>query len=329
MQPAKGFAVDNMERTPTRESSCRLSVIIPTYNGMRWLNRCLPSVLAHQPAGTEILVVDDGSTDDTATLVPGRWPEVRLLSRARNGGFCRAANHGLAHARGDVVELLNNDTEVAPGWAEGPLAQFADPCVGAVAPLVCQLPFRGRIDSAGDIYLRIGRARKRGEGASVQGLKRYSRAVFAASASAAFYRRSALERVGGFPEAFGAYLDDVDLGFRLRHLGFECVFCPESRVYHWVSRSHVVSGRRIQQQVARNSEILFWANLSARELLCFAGPHLAYLLLQLSHKTLRGDFGPWFAGKCGCLMDLPLLWNLRRRARALANGAPRETVAAG
>ena len=94
---------------------------------------------------------------------------------------------------------------------------------------------------------------------------------------------------------------------------------PQSRVYHWVSQSYLLQSRKLKQQVSRNSERVFWTNLTASELLRWAAPHLAYVLLQMIHKAVRGDFGPWFAGKCAILTELAMLRQRRQKAQALAS----------
>lgn len=296
-----------------------LSIVIPTFNGVALLRRCLQTVERYRPADSEVIVVDDGSTDSTSDQVRLHFPTVRLVRLAGNSGFCRAANAGLEAANGRFVELLNNDTEVCAEWADAALAEFADPTVGAVAPLVCKLPYRRRIDSAGDRYYWYGRAKKRGEGQPRSAPFDQPAEVFAASASSAFYRTDLLRKIGGFPEHFGAYLDDVDVGFRIRLAGYRCVFCPPSRVLHWVSRSHSIKSRRLLQQISRNSERVFWANLRPGQLAWRAAPHLAFVLIELAYKSLRGDFSPWFAGKCAVLSELPRLWRQRRVAQSLTN----------
>src|SRR5207245_11684 len=118
----------------------------------------------HAPPQAEIIVVDDGSKDAAVSRVASAFA-VRVIRLSRRQGFCVAANAGIRHARGRIVELLNDDTEVFPGWADAALAHFRDPCVGSVAPLVLmpsgQSPV---IDSAGDRYYLGGVARKRGHG---------------------------------------------------------------------------------------------------------------------------------------------------------------------
>ena len=135
--------------------------------------------------------------------------------------------------------MLNNDTEVTPGWVEAGLAPFANPTVGSVAPLVLVRSDPSRVDSAGDGYHAFGWPIKRGHG---QPATRWADhpidRVFGASGSCAFYRAEALLRVGAFDPSFGSYYEDVDLAFRLRWAGYDCVFTPHCRILHEVSASY-------------------------------------------------------------------------------------------
>ena len=147
--------------------SAELSVVIPSHNRPDLLRACLVSVTRYAPADTEILVVDDGSPGGSVSAVAVEFAHTRCLRSPRRRGFCAAANAGIAAARTPVVELLNDDTEVEPGWAEAALARFTDPAVAAVAPLVLRWDGTGEpaaIDSAGDCYFRGGVAAKRGHG---------------------------------------------------------------------------------------------------------------------------------------------------------------------
>src|SRR5262249_8699922 len=155
-----------------------------------------------------------------------------------NRGFCSAVNAGIREVGGDVIELLNDDTEVTLGWAEAALARFADPTVAAVTPLVLFGPPGAheppRLDSAGDRYHAAGVASKRGPGETLWAGLLAPGPVFGASGSSSFFRREALLRVGGPPEEFVAYFDDVDLSFRLHRAGYRVFYEPASRVYHRV-----------------------------------------------------------------------------------------------
>lgn len=277
-----------------------LSVVIPSYNGRDLLGPCLASVARNRPEGVplEVIVVDDGSTDDTAAWLSARWPEVRVVARGTNGGFVAAVNAGIAASRGGFVQLLNNDAEAAPGWVEAGLAPFADPRVASVAPLVVVRGDPGRVDSAGDGYSWVGWPYKRGHGEPVERWsERAPEEVFGASGAAAFYRVSALREVGGFDPAFGSYYEDVDLAFRLRWAGYRCVFAPGCRAFHEVSASHDHARPELQRRMARNAELVFWGDLPLRTLIPALLPHLAFVSAQAAVRALRGRAGAFLLGK--------------------------------
>ena len=293
-----------------------LSVVIPSYNGRALLATCLASVARHRPAGLdlEVIVADDASTDGTPEWLAAAYPDVRVVRLARNAGFCGAANAGLAAARGEVIQLLNNDTEVTAGWAEAGLAPFAEATVGSVAPLVLVRSDPARVDSAGDTYALIGWPSKRGHG---QAASRWAAhppdRVFGASGSSAFYRAAALARVGAFDPAFGAYYEDIDLAFRLRWAGYTCVYAPGCRILHEVSASYDHARPELQRRMARNAEVLFWTDLPLAWLLAALGPHLAFTLAQAAWRLARGRLRPFLLGKLDAVRELP---SLRRRRRA-------------
>jgi O-antigen biosynthesis protein len=294
------------------------SVVIPSYNGRRLLETCLASIERHRPrsAMLEVIVVDDASTDDTAPWLAAKYPAVRLERLEHNLGFCGASNAGIAAARGEFIQLLNNDTEVTAGWIEAGLEPFTDAGVGSVAPLVLVRSDPSRVDSAGDRYALVGWPSKRGHGepASTWATRPPDR-VFGASGSSAFYRASALRKVAGFDPLFGSYYEDIDLAFRLRWAGYECVFTPRSVVLHEVSASYDHTRPALQRRMARNAELLFWSNLPARVLWAAAGPHMAFVLAQASWRLARGRLRPFLEGKLDALRILPTL-SARRSARA-------------
>ncbi|WP_439622876.1 glycosyltransferase family 2 protein, partial [Gemmata sp.] len=148
-----------------------LSVVVPSHKRADLLALCLASVARFAPPGTEVIVVDDGSRGAIVSRAAAAFAGVKVVRRARAGGFCVAANAGVAVATAPVVELLNDDAEVTAGWADAALRWFADPRVVAVAPLVLQNDPARRarglpplIDTAGDEYDMGGFARKRGRG---------------------------------------------------------------------------------------------------------------------------------------------------------------------
>ncbi|AWM37395.1 N-acetylglucosaminyl-diphospho-decaprenol L-rhamnosyltransferase [Gemmata obscuriglobus] len=298
-----------------------LSIVIPSHSRPDLLTLCLASVRDYAPPGTEVIVVDDGSRDATVSRAAAAFAGVKVVRRPRAGGFCVAANAGIAAASGTVIELLNDDAEVTDGWADAALRWFADPQLSAVAPLVLQNRPERRaqglpplIDTAGDEYDMGGFARKRGHGSMwearsgepevgtewsvARGSTHTPHPVWGASACAAFYRAEALRAAGGFPEHFGAYFEDVDLSFRLRRRGGGIVFEPRSVVWHRVSGSYGRRpSRRTLERQSCNEERVFWRNVRGRELAKHLPRHAAVLAGKALRRWQEGSLLPWFLGR--------------------------------
>jgi len=291
--------------------------VVPSHNRWDLLERCLATVREHAPPHAEILVVDDASPAAAVSAVARRFPAVRVLRLARQAGFCSAVNAGVAAARGDVIEVLNDDTEVAAGWADAALRWFAQSEVAAVAPLVLLGPDGRRVDSAGDRYYLGGVAGKRGHGALLTRAFEQPRRTFGASASSAFYRREAFLKVGGFPTSFGAYFEDVDLAFRLNRAGFTTIFEPASKVLHRLSASHGLPGRRLLAQLSRNEERVFWRNVPARSLPAALPRHLLVLAGKAWRRWREGRLTPFLCGRLRLIAELPAILRHRRQLRRL------------
>ncbi len=303
------------------------SVVIPSYNGRHLLSRCLASIERHRPADSalaiEVIVSDDASTDGTAEWLKAAYPEVKLIRAQSNGGFCAAANAGIAAARGRFIQLLNNDTEVAAGWIEAGIEPFGDPRAGSVAPLVRVRSAPARTDSAGDSYNLAGRPTKRGHGRPASLFAgRSIEEVFGASGSSAFYRADVLKRLGGFDSLYGSYYEDVDLAFRLRWAGYRCFFAPACLVYHDVSASYDHGSPSLQRRMSRNAELLFWSNMPAGALVLAVMPHLLFLIVQGLWRTGRGRPWPFLRGKVDAIFCCREILARRRDRRRLAGTAP-------
>jgi GT2 family glycosyltransferase len=298
-----------------------LSIVIPSHNRPDLLRACLASVIRFAPVGTEVLVVDDASAGGSVSAAAAEFAGVCVRRLPRRVGFCAAANAGTAAATGPIIELLNDDTEVTAGWADAALACFADPAVGAVAPLVLRWPDGARVDSAGDRYYLGGVAAKRGHGAALADMDLRRGPVFGASASSAFYRRTGLLQVGGFPETFGAYFEDVDLAFRLQRAGYRAVFEPAARVLHRVSASYGRPRRRLLEQQSCNEERVFWRNLPGRALVRALPCHLAVLAAKAWRRWQEGALTPFLCGRLRLLAEIPALLRHRRALRRLGPAA--------
>lgn len=304
------------------------SIVIPTYNGRELLARCLASIDRHRPdpvtCPIEVVVVDNGSSDGTSEWLRDARPDIRLVRLEPNREFCGAANAGLEAARGEFIQLLNDDTEVTAGWVEAGLSPFADPAVGSVAPLVLVRWDQSRVDSAGDSYAWYGWPMKRGHGQpAADWSARPIEEVFGASGSSAFYRAEAIRRAGTLDMLLRSYYEDIDLAFRLRWAGYRCVYTPRCVIHHDISATNDHKSPALQRRIARNAELVFWWNLPARSLLVAALPHLAFVAMQAGWRLLRGRPGPFLAGK----VDAVRCWRAildRRRLRAdMAHSAVR------
>ena len=214
------------------------SVIIPNYNGLRFLPTCLNALRSqcHPTALTEIIIVDDASTDDSVATIQASYPEVSIVKLARNSGLAAACNAGAAQASGDLLVMLNNDTEVEPGWLAALVATAtAYPRAGAIASKMLLFDRRDTLHSAGDMMGSDGIPQNRGVWQRDNGQFDDDPVIFGGCGGGVAYRREAWEQVGGFDERLFMYLEDVDLAWRLRLAGWEAVFAPTARLYHHLS----------------------------------------------------------------------------------------------
>lgn len=249
-------------------SALRASIVIPTWNGARFLDPCL-AALDRQTLGDlaggafETIVVDNGSTDDTAEILARFDDSIRVVRFDTNRGFAAAVNAGIAASRSDVIVLLNNDTEVESGWLAALVdALDADPRAGMATSKVRLFDRRDVLHTTGDTVDLAGCPANRGVWEVDRGQWDDSRAVFGANGAAAAYRRALFDEVGCFEEAFGSYMEDVDLAWRARLAGWTCVFVPQAVVYHHISGTG--GGRLSSFLVARNRIWLIARNYPAR-----------------------------------------------------------------
>jgi GT2 family glycosyltransferase len=210
-----------------------ISVVIPNYNGSRYLESCLKSLAVQSCRQFEIIVVDNGSTDDSVDIARAVAPDAILLLQKRNLGFAGGANAGIRSSRGNWVAILNNDTEVAQDWVlQCMKAIQGHPEASFLACRVLDYKDRSRVYSAGDCFLRAGIGYRRGQEQPDRKEFLQEREVFSASGCAALYRKTALEETGLFDERFFAYLEDVELGLRLQSRGYHGRYAPLAEVYH-------------------------------------------------------------------------------------------------
>ena len=256
----------------------KVSVVIPNYNGKRFLAACLKALLSDAPEA-ELLVVDNGSADGSRELAEREFPGVRLIALDQNYGFPRAVNEGIRAASRPYVILLNNDTEVLPGFTDALAdALEADGRAFSAQAKLISLYDPERIDDAGNYYCALGWAFARGKDRPAACYEKPG-AVFAACAGAAAYRRELFEKIGSFDEAHFAYLEDIDVGWRARIAGYRNLYVPSAKVLHAGSGT---SGSRYNE---------FKVSLSSRNNIYLIWKNMPFLQILLNLPLLAAGFG--------------------------------------
>ena len=191
----------------------RTTVIIPNYNGMKYMENCLAS-LEKEPA--HIIVADNGSTDGSYEMIKEKFPAVKTIRFTENTGFCKAVNAGIAAAATKYVIFLNNDTVVEDGFVQAlEKAMDEDSRIFSASAKIISMYDKDRIDDAGDLYCALGWAYAIGKGKAERDYQK-SYDIFASCGGAAIYRRSVFDKIGMLDENHFAYLEDIDLGYRAR-----------------------------------------------------------------------------------------------------------------
>lgn len=246
------------------------SIIIPNWNGAAHLPDCLNALRAQTWRDFEVIIADNASTDDSARLVAGHYPEVRWLALDRNYGFTGACNAGLRAATGQVLILLNNDTAAHPHWLAEVVAAFQrHPQAGMVASKMVLFDRRDTLHTAGDFVRLDGTPGNRG--VWQQDTDQFPEGeVFSANGGSAAYRRALLEDVGLLDDDFFFSCEDVDLAWRAQLAGWACIYAPRAVVYHKLSASGAGvtasfhDGRNFIWLVAKNMPASLWRKHWAR-----------------------------------------------------------------
>jgi GT2 family glycosyltransferase len=213
-----------------------VTVVIPSWNGAHHLPACLESLQRQTYPQVEVIVADNGSTDGSLDLLARDYPKVRVLALGQNLGFTGACNAGMQAARGDLVILLNNDTEADPRWLEEVVAAFQrHPEAGIVASKMLLFDQRDTFHTAGDFYRMDGVPGNRGVWQKDTGQYDTEEYVFSACGGSAAYRKAMLEEVGLLDEDFFYSCEDLDLAWRAQLAGWRCIYAPRAIVYHKLS----------------------------------------------------------------------------------------------
>ncbi len=218
----------------------KVAVVILNWNGRFFLEKFLPSVFNSSYKNIEFVLGDNGSTDDSLTYVQSNYPTITILKNKENLGFAGGYNEILKQVNADYYVLLNSDVEVTDGWIE-PVITLMETReqLAACQPKILSYHAKDKFEHAGaaggfiDCYgFPFCRGRILDQTEQDKGQYKDAIEVFWASGAALFIKASAWEEVGGFDADFFAHFEEIDLCWRLKRLGYQIGYCPDSTVYH-------------------------------------------------------------------------------------------------
>ena len=296
-----------------------VSIIIPHLNGRHHLDDCFQSLRRQTWRDFEVLLVDNGSTDGTQEYVAAHYPEVRLIQLPENRGFTGACNAGFAAAQGEIIILLNNDTEADPNWLAEVMAAFErHPKAGSVASKMLLFDRRDHFHTAGDYYRLDGIPGNRGVWQQDVGQFEREEMVFSACGGSSAYRRAMIEEIGFLDDAFFFSCEDVDLGWRANLAGWEVWYAPTAVIYH----KHKATGGAVTGSYydGRNFLYLIWKNYPSSLL----RQHWRLILraqLNITKEALRhwrGDAArARLRGQLAGLWGIFKMWPRRKQIQAI------------
>ena len=281
-------------------------VVIPNWNGADRIRACLDS-LRDQIAQNQIVVVDNGSEDESVEIIEKEYPEAILIRHVRNKGFAGGVNAGIRYAiekDAKYVALLNNDAVAGKGWLKS-LVDFLDgnPKAGIATSKICD-DKKTHLDSTGDFYTIWGLPYPRGRSEEFTDKYDQDTWVFGASGGASLYRCKMLERIGLFDEDFFAYYEDVDISFRAQLAGWKVAYVSSAIVYHEIGATSSLIKGFTTYQTLKNLPLLLWKNVPWR-LMPKIWPRLMLAWSGSLFSALRR--GQWAAVLKGVTMGT-ILW---------------------
>ena len=293
----------------------KVSVVIINWNGERFLTRCLVSLMNQTVKPHEIILVDNASSDGSLEIAR-RFPAVRLLLPGQNTGFARGNNLAIAAASSESewIALMNPDAFAEPRWLEELLSaarrnsafdMFGSKLVNAADTSV--------LDGVGDVYHVSGLVWRADHGSRLKNTVEIEREIFSACAAAALYRRIDLLEVGGLDEDYFCYVEDVDLGFRLKLAGRRCLYVPKSVAHH--VGSGTTGGQHSDFALYHGHRNLVWTFVKDMPGVLFwllLPLHVALSLASLVWFALRGQGGVVLRAKQDALLGLPKMWRKRQ-----------------
>ncbi|GIW59902.1 MAG: hypothetical protein KatS3mg087_0968 [Patescibacteria group bacterium] len=271
-------------------SNPQVSIIIASYNGVHFLQKCIPSVQQSELHNIEIIVYDDNSTDTTEEYIAQQKTtddRIVYFKNTHNLGAAKTRNNAVLHARSNLLIFLDNDTEVKQNWIDELLKCFEDPTIGAVQSTLIDYHERDKIQLIGVKLIPHafwGAPLLRGQ--SVEHIPPDPQQIIALSAALAV-RKEIFQKIGGFDELLAVYTEDIELSYRIWLSGFRIVNSPKSHVFHWTKK---VSDRKtmhantqhIYFHLAKNTIRSIIKNYSSQNIILY----MPFSLIILSGRAI-------------------------------------------
>lgn len=295
------------------------SVIIPNWNGSKLLEDCLKSLGRQTFKDFEIILVDNGSTDDSLEYVKDNYPEVKIIPLQKNFGFAKAINEGVKTSSAKYVLFLNNDTSVDKDWIKYLIARAdSHPEVISVNSKLLNFYDKKLVDGVGILINEVGQARSIGWQEEDKGQYDSEQYIFGATGGASLFRRADFIKVGLFDEKYFMYSEEVDFAFRAQFLGYKSIFCPKAKVFH----KHKATSKKLPAHIEywqfRNMTQTIIKDFPARILFKkwrwfkIILVHLNTIFYQLKNRY----WWPPFLSLAWIIFHLPYLLSKRRKVQS-------------
>ena len=292
-----------------------VSIVIPNWNGKKFLKSCLDSIREQSYSNLETYIVDNGSHDGSVEFLKSEYPEVKLICNRVNTGFSPAVNQGIRKSQGNYVALINNDTIVDKNWVTelaGTLGEQEN--LGSVGCKMLAYDNPEILDGVGDGYRRGGLPGRIGHGERDTGLFDNPRYILGACGGAAMYKRAMFDDIGLFDEDYFAYLEDVDMALRAQSAGYKCLYVPEAKIYH-LGCGTTGSGYSplVVSLSAQNNINTIVKNIPLTMLIKFLPHILFWQAYYLAVVIVRGgQLIPWIKGTFKAILMMPKMLAKRK-----------------
>lgn len=224
----------------------KASVIIPNWNGKDLLKDCLTSLRTQSFKSFEIILVDNGSDDDSTKYTKENFPQVKIIKLNKNYGFAKAINDGVKISSAEYVVFLNNDTKVDKDWLKNlVLCAGKHPEVISVNSKILNFDNPKLIDGVGILINEVGQAKSIGWQEKDLGQYNKEQYIFGATGGASLFKRKEFIKLGYFDESYFMYSEEVDFAFRAQFMGLQSIYCPKAKVFH----KHKATAKKLPQNI--------------------------------------------------------------------------------